>query len=109
VHAEASLHIPKQADQKVLPSGVKTLPPAASASKKRRACASSSAVIDSVTPAKDTGSPPMESDAITSVSPIRKLQPLTLSSQSGGSGMCGDWTLSLKRISTYGCASMARW
>jgi hypothetical protein len=109
VHPEASLHMPKQADQKVLPSGMKTLPPAASASNKRRACASSSAVIDSVTPAKGTGSLLMPSDAMSSVSPVRKLQSMTLPSPSGGSGMCGGSRHYLKRSSTFSCASMARW
>ena len=47
-----SLVIPKHGDQKVFPSGMKTLPPTASASRSFFACAALSAVIDNETPAK---------------------------------------------------------
>jgi len=51
----------------------------------------------------------MPSEAMTRVSPTRKLLCMTLSFQPGGSGIAGGSGLSAKRISISGTAPIARW
>jgi hypothetical protein len=83
--------MPKRGDQKVLDNGIRTCPPSASAANARSASASVGTDSDSEKPSKFAFSP-QPSEAITTVSPMRRLACITLFSQPGGtmSGLGGS-------------------
>jgi D-galactarolactone cycloisomerase len=79
-----SVSIPKHGDQKVLPSGICTCPPSASAAKMRPASSSVGTPSESEKPPKLVPSW-IPSEAISVLTPTRKVACMTLFSKPGGS------------------------
>src|SRR5262245_59153343 len=79
-----SVTMPKQGDQKVLVSGICTWPPSARAPNSRSASAGAAAAIDSEKPWKLDCPEEHPSEAMTVVSPTRRLACITLFSKPGG-------------------------
>ena len=100
VTPKRSATMPKRGENKVLVSGICTCPPSASALNRRSASASLGTVSDSEMPWKPGLPWQAPSDAITIVSPMRRLACMTLFSEPGGTMPGGGGSgLSLKRIS----------
>jgi hypothetical protein len=85
--------MPNAGEKKVSPNGICTCPPSASAANRRRASASSRALSVSANPWKPGLPVQLPSEAITWVSPTRKLQCMTFSAAPGG--LCSGLGLSL--------------
>src|SRR5262245_26917713 len=103
-----SATMPKRGDQKVLVSGICTCPPSASAPNTRSASASCATASDSPKPWKLGRPSQRPSEAITVVSPMRKLVCMTLFSEPGGTMPgAGGSGLSLKRMSIVTSAPSA--
>ena len=103
-----SATMPKRGEKKVLASGICTWPSSASDAKSRSASASFGTVIASEKPWKTGRSVEQPSDAITVVSPMRKLACMIFSSKPGGTMPgAGGSGFSLKRMNSVTSAPRA--